>query len=165
MTPEFSRPVSAAQVIDGRLTELEVKATPAEAEALAARLHIPSVLRLACRFALRPEAGRIVAIGRLEALVVQTCVVSLEPFEAEVVEDFEIHFVAGPAAPAEDDDPLAPDVIAYDGPTLDLGEAAAEQLALALDPFPRRPGAVLPEVEGEAGETNPFAALAGLRRH
>ena len=41
---------------------------------------------------------------------------------------------------------------------LDLGEAAAEQLALSLDPYPRAPGAELPEVATEA-EANPFAAL------
>ena len=44
--------------------------------------------------------------------------------------------------------------------TIDLGEAAAEQLALALDPYPRAPGAVL-EMEEEP-EAAPFAALAAF---
>jgi hypothetical protein len=45
---------------------------------------------------------------------------------------------------------------------LDLGEAVAEQLALALDPYPRVPGAELPEIESDPQE-RPFAALR--RRH
>ena len=43
---------------------------------------------------------------------------------------------------------------------LDLGEAASEQLALALDPFPRKPGAALP---GEMQEPEE-GAFAGLDR-
>ena len=46
---------------------------------------------------------------------------------------------------------------------LDLGEAAAEQLALALDPYPRAPDAVLPDIPDEP-EVLPFATLASLRR-
>ena len=43
------------------------------------------------------------------------------------------------------------------------GEAAAEQLALALDPYPRSPDAVLPDVPDDP-EAQPFAALAPLQR-
>ena len=32
----------------------------------------------------------------------------------------------------------------YGGDSIDLGAALAEQLALALDPYPRKPGAKLP---------------------
>ena len=64
---------------------------------------------------------------------------------------------------AEDDDPEAPDDIPYGGGSIDLGEAAAEQLALALDPYPRRPGAVLAETTA-AADRSPFAALARLQR-
>jgi uncharacterized metal-binding protein YceD (DUF177 family) len=52
---------------------------------------------------------------------------------------------------------------------LDLGEVAAEELSLALDPYPRKPGARLEksrygesEEEAEKGR-NPFAVLAGLK--
>ena len=170
VAPEFSRPVAVAGIEAGRAASVAIEASSAEREALAARLRIPGLLRLACRFTLRPEPGkgeqgRIVAEGRLEARVAQTCVVSLEPFEADVVEDFVIHFTAGSLPDEADDDPLAPDEVPYDGTTIDLGEAAAEQLALALDPFPRRPGAVLPADDAGDGPANPFAALAGLKRH
>ena len=54
----------------------------------------------------------------------------------------------------------------YDGGAIDLGEAAAETMALALDPFPRGPGA---EAALKAAgviseeEAGPFGALAGLK--
>ena len=46
---------------------------------------------------------------------------------------------------------------------LDLGEAAAEQLGLALDPYPRQPGAEL-AAAAEDDESSPFAVLAARRR-
>ena len=55
----------------------------------------------------------------------------------------------------------------YTGGAIDLGEAAAETLALVLDPFPRSPGAQA--ALREAGvlneeEAGPFAALAKLKQ-
>ena len=55
----------------------------------------------------------------------------------------------------------AEDEIPYEGTSIDLGEAASEQLALALDPFPRKPGAELPGSVGPH-ESGAFAALAKL---
>ena len=58
------------------------------------------------------------------------------------------------------------DTIPYDGAAIDLGEAAAETMALALDPFPRGPGAdrhcKAAGVVSEE-EAGPFGALAGLK--
>jgi hypothetical protein len=52
-----------------------------------------------------------------------------------------------------------PDEIFFGVEVIDLGAALAEQLALALDPYPRRPGAALPaEVLEE--EAKPLAGLA-----
>jgi uncharacterized metal-binding protein YceD (DUF177 family) len=121
------------------------------------------VLHLHCAFHLRRvEAGVIAAEGLLEAEVVQTCVVSAEPFPQTVSEAFEVQFVpAGTEAP--DDDFEAPDQIPYQAHAIDLGEAAAEQLALALDPYPHKPGAEETVPEPETAP-HPFAALAALQR-
>jgi hypothetical protein len=59
----------------------------------------------------------------------------------------------------EDEDPPEP----LDSGHIDLAALAVEFLALALDPFPRKPGAVFadaPDVETEGG---PFAALSALK--
>jgi uncharacterized metal-binding protein YceD (DUF177 family) len=126
-------------------------------------MDLPALLALSCVFHLeRDSAQRLIGHGHLQAGVVQTCVVSLEDFAAAVEERFTVVFV--PAGEEnEDDDPEAPDEIAYKDGVLDLGEAASEQLALALDPYPRAPGAVLPGIEGDAAEHR-FAALATFKR-
>jgi uncharacterized metal-binding protein YceD (DUF177 family) len=161
MTPELHRPVPADRVGATGL-EVVVEASATECAALARRMQLPDVLALRCTFRLvRLTAACVMAEGRLLAKVVQTCVVSLDDFTAEIDEPFRVRFV--PAGEESDDpDPAADDEIGYTNGMLDLGEAAAEQLALALDPYPRAPGATLPEIETEAGE-HPFAALR--RRH
>jgi hypothetical protein len=78
------------------------------------------------------------------------------------VEDrFTIRFVPDGREPT-DDDPEAPDEIPYQGSTIDLGEAATEQLALALDPYPRLPGAELDPAARDR-EPSPFGSLTALR--
>jgi hypothetical protein len=157
-TPELHRPVRLEHI--GAGVVVEVKANPDERAALAARLGLVSVDSLHCTFDLaRMIGGCVPARGMLRAVVVQACVVSLEPFEATVAEDFEVRFV--PEGTESDEVDLeAVDELPYSGSVLDLGEAAAEQLALALDPFPRKPGAELPE--GADDEGGAFSVLRGL---
>lgn len=163
-TPEFSRPQALARLGAAPLV-LDVTAGEAECAALAARFAIPAIGALTCRFILRRAPGEVVeASGHLDARVTQTCVVSLDDFETALSEDFTLRFV--PAASLDEDEELddldGPDLIGHDGIAIDLGEAAAEQLALALDPWPRKPGAALPEM---AAEPDPrLAPLAALRR-
>jgi uncharacterized metal-binding protein YceD (DUF177 family) len=143
--------------------DIVVEANAAECAALARRMGIPDVQALVCRFRVtRSRADRFAATGHLSARVVRTCVISLEDFDAAVDEHFRLRFVpAGEETDAIDpEDPV--DEIAYRDGVLDLGEAAAEQLGLALDPYPRRPGATLPEHDAELPPPLPFDAL---RRH
>ncbi|MBV9250527.1 MAG: DUF177 domain-containing protein [Acetobacteraceae bacterium] len=162
MTPELHRPI-AAERIGPEAQEFIVEATPAECRLLAVRMNLPAIESLVCRFALRREGGAMIhATGTLLARVVQTCIVSLDDFAADVQEEFSVWFVPE-GRESEEIDPEADDEIPYTGGVIDLGEAAAEQLGLALDPYPRKPYAVMPEIE-EAEEPHPFAALAALRR-
>ncbi len=163
--PELHRPVSLERIGGG--LEVTVEAAPEELAALAVRLGVPAVHALVCRFRLRPgTGGAVLAEGRLEARLERECVVTLEPFEAVQAEVFSLRFLPEEAladASSADEDPDAPDDVPYTGTILDLGEAAAEQLALALDPYPRSPGATLPG-DAEESAPSPFAALAALRR-
>jgi uncharacterized metal-binding protein YceD (DUF177 family) len=163
MIPELHRPIAIERVGPGVLNVV-VEASPAECAALTQRMNVPAVLELTCAFHLQRETHRtFLAGGHLTARVVQTCVVSLEDFTTTLEEHFAVRWV--PEEEESDDaDPSAPDEITYVDGVLDLGEAAAEQLALALDPYPRAPGAVLPD-SAEEHEAQPFAALAALRRH
>ncbi|MBS0562184.1 MAG: DUF177 domain-containing protein [Proteobacteria bacterium] len=159
--PELHRPVPVRRVGPDGLT-VTVEASAAECAAIAERMRLPAVLALSCRFDLRPGLrGVVEATGRLRARVVQVCVVSLDEFEAAVADDFAIRFVPE-GEESDDDDPEAADEAPYQGDAIDLGEAAAEQLALALDPYPRKPGAELPEGHEAAGDPR-LAALAAWR--
>jgi hypothetical protein len=161
-TPEFSRPVEPGRI--ARVgQENTVTATPEERAALARRFGLPSIEALSCRFTLRPLAGGVVlAEGVLAARLHQVCVVSLDPFPAMIGEEFAVRFVPEDTLSPEID-LGAEDEVPMTGGLIDLGELAAEQLALALDPYPRRPGAELPEGARDA-DGGAFAALAALRR-
>ncbi len=157
MTLELSRVVALDRLPESVLVE----ATAPERVALAGRLGIPEVRSVTCRFALRARGAMVQADGVLVADVVQDCVVSLEPVPQRVTERFIIRFV--PAGRESDDtDPETPDEIPYEGSTIDLGEAVAEQLALALDPYPRLDGAEM-DPTAQDPDVQPFAGLAALR--
>jgi len=105
--------------------------------------------------------------GRVVADAVQTCGLTLEPLPVHVDRKFSVQMVE--ATEREDDedgeidlelDDDSPDQI--EGGSLDLGQYAVEQLALSLDPFPRKPGAVF-EQPKEPGEISPFAVLKSLQ--
>ena len=162
MTPEFHRPLSLDRIGTHGL-DIAVEATAAECAKLAERMKLPAVHSLACTFHLiREGRDTVLARGHLRARVTQTCVVSLEDFEATVEEVFQVRFV--PSGEETDDiDPDSDDEIPFEGNLIDPGEAAAEQLGLALDPYSRMPGVVLNEAEPEA-KPHPFAALSGLKK-
>ena len=162
MTPELHRPVAVDRVGPASL-DVTVEATADELAALARRMSLPAMLSLTCEFHLhRDAAHRLVGHGHLLVEVMQTCVVSLEDFPATVEERFAVVFVPT-GEETENDDPAAPDEIGYENGVIDLGEAAAEQLALALDPYPRAPDAELPDGVNDP-EEHQFAALAALKR-
>lgn len=160
MNPEFHRPLSLDRI--GQLgLDMTVEATAAECAALAERMNLPGVLAVSCTFHLiRESRDKVAARGVLRARVTQTCIISLDDFDAAVEEVFQIRFV--PSGEETDDiDPESEDEIPFDGNMIDLGEAASEQLGLALDPYPRMPGVEMPEVSDDP-EPHPFAALRKL---
>ncbi|MBD3833769.1 YceD family protein [Brevundimonas bullata] len=105
--------------------------------------------------------------GRVMADAVQTCGLTLEPLPVRIDRKFSVQMVEATEHEADEnaeidlelDDDSADQI---EGGSLDLGQYAVEQLALSLDPFPRKPGAVF-EQPPEPGEISPFAVLKGLR--
>ena len=171
---EFSRPVSTESI--GQRDQLhEIEATEAERAALARRFDLVSLDAFRATIRLRRmNRGLIEAKGRIEAEVVQSCVVTLEPVPARISEAFKVLYSTAPVLPqrevivsAETEDPPEP----VNGGVIDLGETAAQQMALALDPYPRAPGAEPPSAaEADAGreekddELNPFSVLKEHRK-
>jgi uncharacterized metal-binding protein YceD (DUF177 family) len=118
--------------------ELTLEATPEECRMLAERFDLVRVEGLVghARLDRCDEGGRIRLRGRLEAQVVQSCVVSLEEVCSTVDEAFECNF-ARPGTGVPGDLAWDEDVEPLEGTELDVGEVFAQQLALALDPYPR----------------------------
>lgn len=144
---ELKRPVSLS-MIGSSGVDVMVRATPGECAAVAARMNLPAIRSLECCFhlALEDDGVSVFARGCLRALVVRICVVSTEEFEAAVEDEFEIRFV--PAGKVRVDlDPDEVDEIPYEVGKIDLGEAAAEQLGLVLDPYPRMDGVAMPDYD------------------
>lgn len=139
-----------------------------EREALARRLGLLALDRLEAEVTAKPLAnGRLVRVeGRLSADLVQECVVSLAPVPAQLAETFTAFFGEEEASADPSDevdvpfDADLPEPI-EDG-TVDLGELVAQHLSLALDPYPRAPGARF-EAPAAEGTPSPFAALAVRR--
>lgn len=178
--PEFSRPFSIEQMGDDEAVE-RIEATEAERAAVARRLDLVALDGLAAELRLRrTEGGTIIALaGHLEAEATQSCVVSLQPVRSQVSEDFTALYSVAPAGggacgpdevdsvevDAMGDDP--PETLGPEG--LDLGETVVQQLAMALDPYPRHDNASLEalgwrsggDYEEAAGES-PFKGLKTL---
>src|SRR3546814_375293 len=81
---------------------------------------------------------------RSHAEVIQGCIVTGAPVPAAIKEDFNILFCPQFRTAADEEVELHEgemDVVFYDGALIDIGEAVAETLSLALDPYPRSPEA------------------------
>ncbi|GHH18859.1 DUF177 domain-containing protein [Sphingomonas sp. AAP5] len=167
-TPEFSRLERIDTIGEGERS-IAITASEAERAALAARFGLVSVDRLEATFRVKRDAAGIVARGAVSAAVVQACSVTDEPLPQSVSEDVALRFVTEQEAAAEEEIELdldALDTMPYDGAAIDLGEAAAETMALALDPFPRGPNAAAAlRAAGVISEeeAKPAGALAGLK--
>jgi uncharacterized metal-binding protein YceD (DUF177 family) len=165
--PEFSRIVEVARLRAEGET-LELIASPAECAALARRLGLEAVASMGAVAHLVPAGAGVVEVtGAIRARLSQICVVSLDPFDQTLEVPLRLVFRPGTEADLAADqtiDPETEDEVPYEGGRFDLGESVVETLALALDPWPRRPDAVL-EVPppAESPSDGPFAALA--RRH
>ena len=168
MTPEFSRP-ERVETIGAEPRAFAIEADPHERRALAVRFGLVDIDRLAAEFTVRRDAQGIVLAGRVESAVTQACSATGDPLAVRLDEPVELRFVEPVVDAAEVElggDAL--DTIEIEGGAIDLGEVAAETLALALDPFPRSPGAAAAlraagvVSEEEAASPNAFAGLRAM---
>jgi uncharacterized metal-binding protein YceD (DUF177 family) len=147
-----------------------LEARPDERVALARRFELVAVERLTAEVLLERQGDTVAAQGRLRANIVQSCAVSAEDLAVAIDEPIAFRFVpaVGDHPPDEEVelDAEACDEIEYTGTSFDLGEAVAQSLGLAIDPFATGPGADEARVAaglGDPGE-GPFAVLAKLKK-
>lgn len=175
---EFARPVRVEVLEAAGGAAQTGAATPEECAALALRYDVPAVRWLRYSASAEPFGrGGWRVTGEAEAGLEQRCVVTLDPVETTVRETFDRRFVPvgqitppAPGSELELDEDSADAPEGYDG-TIDLGEIAAEAVALGIDPYPRAAGAEIGSVlKGPDGAepltdaaARPFAKLAALR--
>jgi uncharacterized metal-binding protein YceD (DUF177 family) len=149
-----------------------LKLVPGEKEraALADYIGVLAVPALVADLKATPEGkGGVMIEGDLAATVRQICVVSLDPFDNAVNEQIALRFLPESAADfamaEEGGDELDPADVIRNG-VVDLGAIVTEFLALGIDPYPRRPGAVFtpPDAGSDDEVSSPFAALAKLKQ-
>jgi uncharacterized metal-binding protein YceD (DUF177 family) len=187
--PEFSRSMAVDRFARSG-ERIKIEANAVERAALAERFGIVALDRLVATIEVEPRIGGrgFHVTSALQADVVQSCVVSLEPVPAHIDDEISQLFAEVPesgtrqaaADPGDEVDEEAEPIV--DG-LIDLGEMVAQQLAVALPPYPRAPDAAinsvveaLPEgvslcIEDENAEggdvdeppAGPFAALARLK--
>jgi uncharacterized metal-binding protein YceD (DUF177 family) len=146
-TPEFSRRIEIAGITVAP-AEFRIAANQHERAALAARLGLLALAEFSAIVTLRRVPGRLYELSaRLTARVTQECVVTLDPFETVISDDFVL--VYGAAEDVNDlTDDDKDDIEPLTEGIIDIGEAVAQQLSLVLDPYPHGPGAAL--ATGEA---------------
>ena len=163
-----------AQIPDTGLHR-EFAASAAECRRLAVLGSLREVKSADASLDLTPmREGRLHVVGRVRARVGQTCVVTLDPIENEIDEAIDLIFAPPEQIPALAD--LVDDAATSDaeipdppepitGGMIDLGRLATDALLLAIDPHPRKRGAVFesPVIPNDP-EDHPFAALKALKR-
>jgi len=181
-TIPYSYKVNAGKVVD-KDERVTVSPDATALKTLAGAYDLEAVRDLKAEFILKPyrKAG-VRVVGPVHATISQICVVSLEPFDSSLKIDVDRTFEPQSSRPRKirdlnDDGEIEIDLESLDPPdvildgVLDLGAVICEELALSLDPFPRKPGA---EFEGDKAEDvivteepeekpSPFAALKALK--
>jgi uncharacterized metal-binding protein YceD (DUF177 family) len=178
---DLSRRVAVEDVPDTGL-EVSIRAEATECSAIALRAGLIAVERLEADLQItRQTRTQFRVSGPLRARIVQTCVVSLDPFESEIQTDVEADFIAVADSAAksnrarrnmEADPELPSPTVRLDGPDpitdgrIDLGALVEEFFMLNLDPYPRKPG-IRFEEQDFSSETvvkaSPFAVLKKLK--
>lgn len=151
------------------LVQHDLVADETPRKAVARFLGLEDVSQLSARLTLQAWLDGAEIAGEMEARFTRLCGLTLEPFEVVLKEPIFLRALpAGsahaPAPPSgevdlqlEEEDP--PEVLGPEG--VDLCDLVVQTLALALDPFPRKPGAIFEQPQARL-EDSPFGILARL---
>jgi uncharacterized metal-binding protein YceD (DUF177 family) len=166
-------PIVVAQIPETGLHR-DIEADPTVRDVVADMGGLREVLLAQASFDLTPmSGGRFRVAGRVRARIGQTCVVTLEEIENDIDEPVDLIFAPPEQIPemaalvdeAEQSDEEVPDPPEpIENGVIDLGRVATDALFLAVDPYPRKAGAVFePVVEAADPKDHPFAALRALQ--
>lgn len=163
---EFSRMIDLRQINDQPVV---LEPDEAQRRRLAGRFSITAIDAMKAELQLAFDGITVEAKGRLTARIVQACAISGEDFPVIIDEPIDLRFVRPTTFQPNEEIEITADVcdeIEYEGTAFDLGEAVAQTLALAIDPFAEGPNADKARAEhGLGGDitSGPFAALSALK--
>ncbi|MBB4659673.1 YceD family protein [Parvularcula dongshanensis] len=160
----FTRRIETAKLAAGQPFAVELTMEEADREALAKAFGLPGVEALSGEATAARTGGLIEVEGVVRARLTRQCVVSLEEMSEVIEEPFLVTYTedAGEIEEGEFEADLeAPEPV--EGGAIDLGDVLLEQLVLAIDPHPRKDGAVPPADPGAGGRITPFDVLAKLK--
>ena len=170
--PEFSRPFEVAELEDGELVR-EITADEGELAALQRRFAIEALHGVSAKLTIAAAGEGVVQVsGTVRAKLSQICIVTLDPVDEEVAETIAVTYlppgVEEPHGGLEGDLEAPDEYEAFDGVSIDLGELTAQQIAAAINPYPRKDGVIFGN-QGQLGDNdpeerdNPFAVLEALK--
>jgi uncharacterized metal-binding protein YceD (DUF177 family) len=171
--PEFTHVLDISSVSKSG-TRVKLVGDDNVRQRLANRYKINAIKSLSAFLEIKPwRKDGVHVVGSLNAEVEQACIVSLEPVEAQISEDVSVFCIPQPNKDeAENEIMLDPqsddDFEVFEDNEIDLGEMIAEQLAVALDPYPRKADAELSTVLPSGTEVpdkkvqSPFKVLKAM---
>lgn len=166
IVPEFSRIVQISRLSPNGIEE-DFKAKPAERSALAKRFDLLELTLLEAELVLKPDNDQTISVtGTIDADITQCCVVTLEPVSTHLNFPVDVILLPEKLREAGEDfslkDELDSEVEFFSGDKIDLGELVAQQLGVAIDPYPRKQNAVLKETEfgAKIEKPRPMGVLA-----
>ncbi|MDT0508962.1 DUF177 domain-containing protein [Novosphingobium sp. MMS21-SN21R] len=167
ITPEYSHMIDLRQITDEPVV---LEPSESERRRLAGRFGITAIDTMKAVLRMTVDGSKVEAKGKLTAQIIQACAISGEDFPVSISETIALRFVhpAKAYAPDEEIEISADDLdeIEYEGTSFDLGEAVAQSLALAIDPFAEGPDADKARKEHKLGgdiASGPFAGLSALK--
>jgi uncharacterized metal-binding protein YceD (DUF177 family) len=169
-TNEFSHVVKLSE-IGGHNRMILLSADATALSGLINRFDLAALDSLEAEISLEPQTSGAVATGHFTASLAQYCIASGEPVWTQLEEPIHIRFVPEPVGGGETEIELEADdcdTMFHDGQVIDIGEAVAQSLGLALDPYPRSPdaGTALKvagvKAENDIAPSGPLASLKDL---
>lgn len=150
-------------VLTSKPKTLEWTANDKECAELAKRLDVVQVKNFTVQVVAQRD-NLIDVKGHIYAEIVQSCVVTNEPVEEKIEDDFEEFFTDNKRYRASIDiDMDSPDVTPVENNRIDLAELATQYLILSINPYPHKQGiAYVDKIEEEHTE-NPFSVLEKLK--
>lgn len=170
--PIWTETISFDEIPEGG-SHIHLVADQHTCDEMARAASLREVTRLEASFNITRHGDRSLRIvGDVTANVGQTCVVTLEPIESEVHENFSLLFTESTGASMADEqgkatvefgDADVPEPMKAGA--VDIAAMATEFFLLGIDPYPRKEGAVFePPRAAEDPSAHPFAALAALKK-